>query len=62
MRAWPAAKYLTYCFWRSWILVVYTAPIWSYVANDRVRIVLVLHVCLVDRCIRAGRGSVGVVP
>ena len=33
MRAWPAAKYLTYCFWRSWILVVYTAPIWSYVAN-----------------------------
>ena len=32
MRAWPAAKYLTYCFWRSWILVVYTAPIWSYVA------------------------------
>lgn len=32
MRAWPAAKYLTYCFWRSWILVVYTAPIWTYVA------------------------------
>lgn len=34
MRAWPAAKYLTYCFWRSWILVVYTAPIWSYVASE----------------------------
>ena len=26
---WPAAKYLTYAFWRSWILSVYTAPIWS---------------------------------
>ena len=32
MKAWPAAKYLTYCFWRSWILVVYTAPLWTYVA------------------------------
>lgn len=29
-RAWPAAKYLMYAFWRSWILIVYTAPIWSY--------------------------------
>lgn len=28
--SWPAAKYLTYGFWRSWILVVYTAPIWGY--------------------------------
>lgn len=33
MKTWPAAKYLTYSFWRSWILVVYTAPIWSYIAN-----------------------------
>mgnify|MGYP000220028740 CR=1 FL=1 len=31
--------------------MVYTAPIWSYVANgDRVRIVLVLHVCLGRPC------------
>ena len=29
---WPAAKYLTYAFWRSWILSVYTAPIWSIFA------------------------------
>ena len=28
-KQWPAAKYLTYAFWRSWILSVYTAPIWS---------------------------------
>lgn len=32
-RAWPAAKYLMYAFWRSWILIVYTAPIWSYLAG-----------------------------
>ena len=32
-RAWPAAKYLTYGFWRSWILIVYTAPIWSYLTH-----------------------------
>ncbi len=32
-RAWPAAKYLTYAFWRSWILIVYTAPIWSYLTE-----------------------------
>ncbi len=32
-RAWPAAKYLMYAFWRSWILIVYTAPIWSYLTG-----------------------------
>ncbi|CVH78397.1 transcriptional regulator MalT [Coriobacteriaceae bacterium CHKCI002] len=35
MRTWPAAKYLTYSFWRSWILVVYTAPIWGYLAEGQ---------------------------
>lgn len=33
---WPAAKYLTYAFWRSWILSVYTAPIWSIFAANKV--------------------------
>ena len=33
---WPAAKYLTYAFWRSWILSVYTAPIWSIFAAGEV--------------------------
>lgn len=32
-RAWPAAKYLMYAFWRSWILIVYTAPVWSYLTG-----------------------------
>ena len=41
---------------------VYGADLELRSERDRVRIVLVLHVCLVDRCIRAGRGSVGVVP
>lgn len=29
MNRWPAAKYLSYAFWRSYILAVYTAPIWA---------------------------------
>ena len=41
---------------------VYGADLELRSERDRVRIVLVLHVCLVDRCIRAGGGSVGVVP
>ena len=35
-KQWPAAKYLTYAFWRSWILSVYTAPIWGlFAAGDQ---------------------------
>lgn len=33
-RAWPAAKYLTYCLWRAWILVVYSAPLWTYFGRN----------------------------
>ena len=32
MNRWPAAKYLSYAFWRSFVLVCYTAPIWGYLA------------------------------
>lgn len=32
VNAWPAAKYLSYAFWRAWFLVIYSAPIWGHFA------------------------------
>ena len=43
---WPAAKYLTYAFWRSWILSVYTAPIWSIFAAGEVAAAAFLNMYL----------------
>ena len=34
---WPAAKYLSYGFWRSWILVMYSAPLWGFFADGLFR-------------------------
>ena len=45
---WPAAKYLTYAFWRSWILSVYTAPIWSILAAGEVAAAAFLNMYLLS--------------
>lgn len=34
---WPAAKYLSYGFWRSWILVMYSAPLWGFFSEGAFR-------------------------
>lgn len=43
--AWPAAKYLSYAFWRAWFLIVASAPLWqAFVPSGGVRMGLDVYV------------------